>query len=291
MKPISESTIIICGIVRDAEKGLHRNIPVIDELSRSFKGCHIFIYENDSKDNTKNVLKAWSDCNPNVFVSLNTTDDSKTIPSQKSVPGVNPFFCYKRIEKMVRFRNKYMEFIEFKNWNADYLMVVDMDVSQLCLDGILTSFCTDVKWDAVCAFGYSTSPKLKRRYHDTYALTEWEDRETPQTEDKISKLADKYGNLKPADDWIRVFSGFGGLSIYRFEAVNRLRYKTIFNNDKRVEVKCEHYSLYKQMAERGYDKFYINPSMALKYQDLTFAIILRSLYRKINYIKGKFLKA
>ena len=55
IKP-SLSSIIICSIVRNAEKGLINNIPIIDALCEHFNDYKIIIYENDSTDNTKNIL-------------------------------------------------------------------------------------------------------------------------------------------------------------------------------------------------------------------------------------------
>lgn len=280
---IMKNSIIVCSIVRNAEKGLCRNIPVIQKLCNSFRNYKVFVYENDSTDHSKDILKAWRDSDPlHVFISLNNTDAGVTIPSAKEVGKANPFFSKRRINKMVSLRNYYMDYIEANHWSADYLMVVDLDVASLYYEPIMSSFESNIEWDAVTALGYSLSPKLRRRYHDTYALTEYGDENSPQTELKIKRLADKYGKLKATDEWIRVSSGFGGLAIYRFEAIKGLHYQLIENNDDRVEVRCEHYSLYKQMAERGYDKVYINPAMTLKYQDLSMMIILNSLKRRFG---------
>lgn len=281
MKTLKDSTLIIAGIVRNAEYGLIRNIPIIDSLCHKCLDYRIVIYENDSIDKTKLLLKKWQSEDPKrIHILLDDMNSSNVIPCKKEVTG-NPFFSYKRIHKMVVLRNQYMDYIERQKWNADYLIVVDLDVAKLYLNGILMSFTNNIEWDAVTAFGYSTSPRLKRRYHDTYALTEYGDEKNPQTEMKIKKLANKYGKLKPSDKWIRVFSAFGGLSIYRFKSIIGLHYKVIENDDKKVEVYCEHYSLYYQMAERGFNHVYINPAMTLKYQRLTWPIIWNSLYRKI----------
>lgn len=285
MKIISKSSVILCSIVRNAEKGLLRNIPVVNDILKCFRDFRVFVYENDSIDNTKSILRNWHLSDPeHIFVSLNNTDATQTIPSVKSVLGINPFFSHTRIDKMASIRNQYMEFIDSQGWEADYLIVVDLDVARLNSNCILSSFTTDEEWDAVTAFGYSTSPRLRKRYHDTYALTLWGDQQNPQTESKIKKYADKFGTLKPNDKWVRVASAFGGLAIYRYEAVKGLRYTfpAIENDDSRVEVKCEHFSLYKQMIERGFDRFYINPAMRLKYQDLTFRIIINSIKRYIG---------
>ena len=276
-------SIIICGIVKNAEKGLKRNIPIINALCSRFDDFKIYIYENDSCDDTKKLLKEWHDSNPNnVFVSVNNTDPVRTIPSAKEVGCFNPFYSSRRISKMVSLRNRYLEFIEEEKWIADYIMVVDLDVAALNLDAIMSSFASENQWDAVTAFGYSTSPKLSKRYHDTYALTEYGDQDNPQTEVKIKSLAEKYGKMINTDKWIRVFSAFGGLAIYKFEAIKGIRYQLLKNSDERVEVRCEHYSIYKQMSERGFNKVFINPAMVLKYQNLTCKIIINSIKRRLG---------
>lgn len=281
--------IVVCGIVRDAERGLRKNIPVIDDVLSRFADYRVIMIENDSKDETKGVLQKWmAEDRDRVIALMEDTDASSTIPMARSVDGVNPFFSHKRIDKMAHLRNKYMDAMEKMlsaedSFEPDYLMVVDMDVAQLYADAIMTSFESDREWDAVCAFGYSTSPKLRRRYHDTYALTLWEKREEPQTEQKIKEYADRLGRLRPTDEWIRVASGFGGLAIYRYDAIKGIRYAepALKNKDSRVEVKCEHFSIYKQMIERGFDRFYLNPAMQLKYQNLTLRIVWESLKRRV----------
>lgn len=277
-----DSTIIICSIVRNAEKGLKRNIPEIKRLCQMFKGYKVFVYENDSTDKTKQLLQGWHDSDPdNVFISLNDTSAQPSMPPVSDVPGINPFYSHKRIDKMAALRNVYMQFVDDMGWSADYFVVVDLDVARISADNIISSFVRE-DWDAVTAFGYSTSPKLKRRYHDTYALTEFGDEANPQSEEKIVKLAEKYAKLKGEDSWIRVFSAFGGLAIYRFECVRGMRYNVMKNGDPRVQVRCEHYSIYYQMKKRGFDRVYINPAMSLKYQDLSLKIIYNSITRQVN---------
>ena len=106
--------------------------------------------------------------------------------------------------------------------------------------------------------------------------------DVPQTEKEIKALAHKYGDILKKNDWVRVFSAFGGLAIYRFDKIKGLRYQVFPNNDSRVEVHCEHYSLYRQMAERGNIKVFINPQMKIEYQRLSFSIIYNSLRRRLG---------
>ena len=276
---ISKKSIIICGILRNAEKGLKRNIPVVNDLCKYFKDYHIVIYENDSTDNTKSILREWSKSAPEkIHVILEDTVKKESVFSAKAVRK-DPFV---RTQKLGECRNRYLQFIEEKGWVADYLMVIDMDVAKISVDAILTSFQSDVDWDAVAAFGYSLSPKLKKRYHDTFALTEYGDENNPQTHEKVTGLAEKYGKLKPNDNWVRVFAAFCGIAIYKFDALKGFRYITYPNDDPIVKCRCEHYSAGKYMAEKGYDRFYINPAMVLKYQDLTWKIISSTIKRKLG---------
>lgn len=283
----NNSRIIICSIVRNAATRLKQNIPVIKEVCSHFDDYKVFVYENDSVDDTKKVLNNWmmSD-KDHVFVSLNTNNTESTIPPSKDVKA-NPFYSRQRIEKMVDLRNQYMNFIRTQSWVADYMIVVDLDVAKISADGVLSCFRSELEWDAVTANGYSLGPNLRRRYHDTYALTPYGEENYLQTEDKIKSLASELGRLKPDSDWVRVFSAFGGLAIYRFEAVKGLCYQLIKNNDERVEVKCEHYSIFKQMKECGYDRVYINPKMEIKYQSVTISIIINHLQRKLERIVHK----
>lgn len=287
MTDLKSKSIIVCSIVRNAEKGLRRNIPTVKALCRLFGDYHVVVYENDSTDGTKEVLREWmAEDGEHVEALLNDTDPAKTIPSASAVK-VNPFFSRKRIEKMVALRNRYLEHVESRGWTADYLMVVDLDVAQISLEGILTSFVPIAPaWDAVTAYGYSTSPSLQRRYHDTYALVKQGEQGVAQTEKSIHDAALDFAAVLGKGEWMRVDSAFGGLAIYRFECVRGLRYEVMDNDDERVEVRCEHQSIYKQMCSRGFGRIYVNPDMQLKYQDLTMEIVVNSMKRKLRKIFG-----
>lgn len=278
---LKDESVIICGIVRDAEYGLKNNIPVISKLCRLFKNYQVVVYENNSLDNTKNILQKWMESDKDHIHCI--IDDYKIVKSHVGREVVvNPFFSSERITKMATLRNLYLEYIDEEGWNADYLIVVDLDVAQLYIEGIVNSLNRKEKWDALLAYGYSTSPKLKRRYHDSYALIENGMIDVPQTEFSIKENSERYAKLCKGHNLLPVYSGFGGLSIYRFGALKSLRYEVIENNDPRVEVHCEHYGLLKQMHEHGYNKIFINPDMKLKYQKLTFRIIYNSILRRLN---------
>ena len=291
MKPPKIAKLAICGIVRDAAHGLERNIPVVRSLAARFADFRAVMIENDSKDGTKQELAEWMETDSGkVFAQMEDLGLGSSVPSAADAGGRNPFFTLARVGRLARLRNRYLDIVE--EWTEtgafvpDYLMVIDMDIARFDADAAMTSFAPGRTWDAVCAFGYSTSPKLRRRYHDAFALTPWEERLEPQTERKIKRRSEAFGSLKPRDEWVRVASGFGGVAFYRYGALKGLRYADppLPNDDPRVEAKCEHYSLCLGMIERGFDRIYLNPAMTLKYQDLTPGVIWRSLKLRLGLV-------
>lgn len=84
MKPLSEAILVVCGIVRNAERGLKRNIPIIKTLCGMAKDYHVVVYENDSKDNTKSLLESWYLMDTDrIHISMNDMGSSASIPNRK----------------------------------------------------------------------------------------------------------------------------------------------------------------------------------------------------------------
>jgi len=275
-KNLSNKTIIICGIVRDCAINLSKNINTIEKLCMSFKDYQIVLFENDSKDNTKSVLQQLAIKNKKVHISINTLSNEPSIPESENTQFYK-YNTFKRIERMAYYRNKYIEYIEENNLKSDYIMVVDLDVSKIYFEGIISSFNSEQTWDVITANGYALSPKLKRRYFDTYALYECGMESIPQTSESLMKNQFKWGFMKNGMPLFKVYCAHGGISIYRYEVIKNLRYTVIYNNDKNIEVRCEHYGLMKQIHEKGYHDIYINPSMLVKYRGFNFRILIIKL--------------
>jgi len=280
LKKLSESTIIVCGIVRNCGKNLKKNIQTINYLCDLANNYHVVIYENDSTDKTKQILKNWNNERKNVHISLN---DFNTITIPKKQSEINPIFSAYRIEKMALYRNYYLDYIDKENLKGDYVIIVDMDVRKIYLKGIISSFALNYEWDALAANGISRAPSsfFRKRYYDSYALIECGQENIPQTEYSIKAAQYKWAFLKPKMPLMRVASAFGGLTIYKREAIQHCRYGILLNNDKKVECRTEHFYFHQQMKINGYDKIYINPAMIIKYQTHvweTIGMILKKLY-------------
>ena len=284
-KILSQSSLIICGIVRDCDRNLKKNIPIINKLCSLSKNYKIIIFENDSKDNTKQILKKWEINTENIYIESKNFNAENTIPLKTKNTSISPFYSKKRIEKMVFYRNQYLNYIEQHNLFSDFVIVVDLDVSRINLNGILDSFGQEREWDVISANGYSLSPKLTKRYHDSYALIESGMEKKPQTVQQITNNQYKYSFLKPGLPLIQVYSGFGGLCIYKFNALKNIKYELMQNDDKVVEVYCEHVGLHSQMHENGFNKFFINPNMTILYQNITCKFLFDNLLKRISLYK------
>jgi len=272
--------IAICSIVRDCNKNLVRNIPVIEKIRSYFKSSIVIIFENDSKDKTKQTLNKWSENSSNIYVECK---NFKTITIPDSTQnGVNKYFSNSRITKMANYRNMYLNKLEELNLDLDYVIVVDLDVTKIHTQGIFHSFGLVDQWDVVCANGYSLSPKFKKRYHDTFALVELGNENIPQTEETIKNNARKWVFTKNVQPLIPVYSAFGGLSIYRYDAIKNLRYRTIKNEDPIVEVHCEHFSFCSDIRKKGFSRIFINPELKLKYQSVDFQLIKKYIINKFQ---------
>ncbi len=262
---MKDLSVVICSTVRDCNKQLQRNIPVINSLRSYFKNSSVVIVENDSKDGTKETLLQWQADHTSI-VLLGEDTYQNTIPRQKEVQ-VNPAYSRKRIEKMCAFRNLYLDHIKGMNDLFDYVIIIDLDVHKISIDGILDSFGQDLAWDSISANGKKfVFSKCTTLFHDTYALKEVGEY-MPQTEQSIYGNRVKWNCLKKGMPLIPVQSGFNGLGIYRYETIKECTYLCEDNNDSRVEVCCEHVSIHKQMIRLGYDKIFVNPSLLVIYRE------------------------
>lgn len=276
---IQSQNIAICSIVRDCEFNLQKNITVINTLASHFKDFRIIVFENDSIDGTKTILRDWSKKSNKILIECEDYD-AITIPKYLSI-SVNKYFSKYRISKMIEYRNRYLDKLENLNFVPDYVLIVDLDVSKISLEGVVHSFGLHEKWDVITANGFSYSPRLKRRYHDSYACVEEGAEALPQTENSIRSVSKKLGSLSKKDELKPVYSAYGGLAIYRYEAIRNLRYRLMKNNDRRVEVRCEHFSLCHDIRKNGYDRIVINPAMALKYQTVSLRLIVKVINERL----------
>jgi hypothetical protein len=262
---LANSSIAICGLARNCAHKLTDNIKFIEELRSYFNFLQVVVVENNSHDNTRAILNNWSVSSSNVVILDGKTRLTNSI-SDQSGNNVNPYYSYKRISYLASLRNLYLNYIKSEGRAYDYILVLDFDVDKISLMGVLNSFEQRDNWDVACAYGYSISPRLQERIHDTYAMVLLGEENKPQQERPIKQLQRGVRLNKISGSLLRVYSAFGGLSIYKADLLEGINYQVLKNDDSRVEVRCEHFSICHQILQKQATQVVINPRMHLRYE-------------------------
>lgn len=286
---MAKSSVAICTTVRDCGTNLKRNIPVIENLRLMFKHSIVIAIENDSVDDTKSVLLNWQKSSEQVRV-ISSDYGVKTILQMND--GSDPSYSNHRISKMAYYRNKYMEELK-KETSVDYVIIADLDLEFISIEGIANSFGQPNEWHAITANGIKRYPLSQiykgYRYFDTFAFSEFGDNR-PRSIRIIQESQTLMKALKPGMPMFPVRSAFGGLAIYRYNCLMSVgEYYAEKNIDPLVHSLCEHTTLHDQMRKNGFDKIYINPSQIVIYEtylsDLVFRI-RRFLLRRFGAYHG-----
>jgi len=228
--------VVICGVTKDDGAILPLTMARIEKTGGLFRNYRVIIYENDSQDNTPDILKQWQTVNPRVKIITESIADT-------------PLMGITRTERLAFFRNRYLQHIRESGEYADYdfVIVADMDLKGgWSNDGIATSFAHS-GWDIVAgnSIGYHN---LRKSYYDIFALRP----KTILNTGFVYKIIGDGWQLRRGDPLISVQSGFGGLALYRKEAIISRQYSGTVNG----QTMCEHVSLNADHSLRCF----LNPS-------------------------------
>ncbi|MEN9858546.1 MAG: hypothetical protein RIT50_668 [Bacteroidota bacterium] len=260
---LAQCSLAIGSLAKNCARTLPENINFIEEISSLFNLVKVVVVENGSTDSTRVQLDTWAKTNQAVRV---VDGELASFATAKLSPSVNFYYSRYRIARLAHLRNQYLQELKLSGVSFDYLLVMDFDVDKINVAGVLDSFVQQNSWDAVSAFGYSISPRLKMRYHDTFALVLLENAYLSQTENSIKKIQQNWVPDRKSKNLLSVFSAFGGLSIYKWNLVKSFQYGVMLNEDSRVEVRCEHYSFCSQLQANPGKRVVVNPLMHLRYE-------------------------
>lgn len=237
-----DKTIVIAALARDCADALERNIPRIEELRKHFKNSHIVIIENDSKDDTKKILQEWSSVCENIHLIMKDFG-TLTIPN-KTKDNPNPSTSIHRIEKMAFYRNMYMNYIRTTFNSLDYLLVMDIDINDFSINGIIKSMTeAPSNWGGLFAFGieYITIGKLKIKplMYDMFAYIH-NSMPYPFTPQYLFEQKRKIISRVRKECYSPCLSAFGGVGIYKWEIIKNMSYTVQYNQNPIIQVLCEH---------------------------------------------------
>lgn len=262
-KYLTDKNIVILSLVRNCGDRLQKNInKFVTFADTYFKNYTIIFYENDSTDDTVNILRINSEKNDNIkFHSFTFNNEF-----YKSIKDL------KRIKYLSDYRNSLKDIS--KNYNSDFTIVVDFDFEDISLNGILNSFGWIASNENISAmagnsflyrevFLQEDQKKYKNLLnYDSFAFRSswWTDFHSshPSPLSKIDPMLwFTYWILPVGSNPINVNSSFGGCCIY----------KSTFYNDQSVlynHVDCEHVCFHYNMLNKHKSfKLYLNPSQIM----------------------------
>jgi hypothetical protein len=221
------SSVIVCGCTKNSSGYIHKHLQLLYDMAPLFKTFKMLIYENDSTDNTVEILEHFKQTHPFFdYISENL---------QLSI----------RTEVLAHGRNTLLGHIQ----EFEYMIMVDLD------DVIATFKPSQIKylfehseWDALFA-------NCLGKYYDIWALRIERDKWTPLCPFQVIdydcwEAAQKYRtrqvisqhqiSIPVSEPLIPVNSAFGGFGIYKVNKING-RYNG-FNG-----MRCEHVEFHKGM--------------------------------------------
>jgi hypothetical protein len=253
---MSKHKVVICGISRDNAKELPQVMKYIEYTGQYFKDYRVIIFENDSKDMTKNILKHWQAVNKRVNILSKDYHNPKKDYSNLENPNIS---------FLAKLRNHYLEELssnsEYKDF--DVVMVVDMDMSYgWDMRGLFHSFNRFSDWAAVCSNGIypETSPKAGcMRDALAYRTDEEQDIPAGNPEKYWNEITPKLQREHPLHEgFVPVQSCFGGLAFYKRSFIEGCFYDSIKED-------CEHIKLHECIVKNKGGRMFMNTGQVIRY--------------------------
>ena len=264
----SQSRLVICGLACNLADALPAAQRTISGVAALFRDYRIVVFENNSRDQTRQLLRAWSEHEPRLVLLL-ADDDHK----QQSLYDFGTR-SGSRLQRMAAYRNRYLDWIKQHAADWELALVLDLDMKGgMALDGFLHSLAFD--WDAVAANGRTSLPGslgLATFMYDDMPLlpANTEPSHNPGLFNVLStkRLRTEY-QLYHRRDLLPVRSAFNGAVVYKVSSLCKGSYGGAH---------CEHLGLHESMRARGCASFYINPLWEL-YGQIQGPTVAQSLKR------------
>lgn len=231
-----DASLIFAGITRNSSKYIERSLGALSKMGSRFNTHKIVIYENDSEDNTVELLR-------NSPVDLLT--ETHGVPPYSGTENCTT----ESLKRLAQYRAKLQQYI-LKNYYADFVAVVDFDLMAISWDGFFSCFFYQ-DWDAMgadCKCTRIIDGEQRFLFYDFFAYRNKGQKKADSFQN------DKYAEVRKTNELIWVDSVFGGVCIYRWEAFQAGKYDA-------SDGVCDHVYFHEEMRKQGFDKIYMNPWM------------------------------
>jgi len=235
---------VICGLARDGAARLPATIPQLERLAAGFGEARIVIYENDSADETPEVLRAWAARDARVSVVCETLGRPPLRSGRSDARSTALADARARCQRAALARCA----------GFDYALVLDTDLLGFDGDGVAHALGCD-GWDALAAKGVSFREDGVGGFvcPDVWAFRRPGQVEHTRNGAEVHRFVPPRGApLVPVD------SCFGGLAVYRMEA---------FASGCYAGGDCEHVHFHASLRRAGFGRIFMDPSLLALYPD------------------------
>lgn len=214
--------ILICTIVRNAELTIQRWWKNVTDLSTLYPHIEfsLSVYENDSEDNSKNLLtdlmKDSSHYFSETFLEM---ENLHTNFYESVVDGV-------RVQNLAQARNKCFDQVDNLE-NYDYALAVEVD-AHFTVSSLELLFQHIGQWDILSCASYTKSSQNPPPFYDHWAtrLTEKEDMWDNEIRDGVPLFKSSLSSLHPQtlvpnqiDAILPVYATFNLVCLYRMKPI------------------------------------------------------------------------
>lgn len=245
-KYLADQKVCVTGLIRNGAEHINDKFQFFHLLRNYCASLDVLIYENDSLDNTVEILKLWSDAQIQFHII------SETLNAQHRG---HPHKDIERTMAMAYYRNKCKDYIR-THIDVDYTIVIDLDYNDISLDGILNSFgwlSYQPSIDIMAGFSYQQHNNILCNYDSwAYRGNWWQDYQSDPY------FANSFFYSRPfiGSSPLKVNSAFGGSCIYK-------RNKYIAGKYSGED--CEHVTFHKSIYTNDPNAYnlYVNPSQIM----------------------------
>ena len=253
--------VAIVFLARNSEKTLPGFLKKTERLRSYFGDSRVFVVENGSKDRTRRILRAYGKSHPNVTLDLFNDSNIDKLP---------------RMEKMAFLRNRCLDLVRGSGFAPDYYIIIDGDLDYNVTSVVKALQKAPSDWVALFANGryfLKAGPlRIPVLYYDLFAyLPEPPVSEVGECMTKAEMLELRrftHQALKKTR-YLPCRSAFGGVGVYRYDAVKDLRY-VVEENKRSLEFEylCEHIPFNREVLKHG--TLYVCRDMKVNYEPVGF---------------------
>lgn len=267
---VKNKKIVFGFLLKNSEIHISSMQQKINVLGSQFENYHVILFENDSQDETRNLLHDWEQNDNHVTLlkccDLGNCECKLNWKDQNELKGL---ISDKRIDKMRFMRQKVLNHVQdnFSSW--DYFCFMDFDLKgAIFKDGFFTSFAS-LEWDMVFAAGYCSTPILNHlMLYDGIAFLDQNENELSMKSNDITKcfldtlrMNTKLNKFPLNHSLRKCLSGFNGMAIYKISSILQSSYQK--DPHSLSSHSCEHLDLHLNMVKKGNNAIYFNPLMVL----------------------------